>query len=82
MEPINAVHEHLRVGHRMGYTIRGDFPILKRKLGDRKSGEGKTLVYFDNAATSQKPEKVLQAVTEYYKLCLSGYCPKPIFMVP
>ena len=41
--------------------IREDFPIL-RHLED-----GKRLVYLDNAATSQKPESVLQAIADYYR---------------
>jgi cysteine desulfurase / selenocysteine lyase len=42
--------------------IRRDFPILDRRIGDKK------LVYLDNAATSQKPRRVIQALTEYYEL--------------
>ena len=41
--------------------IRADFPILKRQV------HGKPLVYLDNAATSQKPEVVIQALAEYYR---------------
>ena len=41
--------------------IREDFPILKRKIN------GKKLVYFDSAATSQKPIQVIDAVSNYYK---------------
>jgi cysteine desulfurase/selenocysteine lyase len=41
--------------------IRADFPILSRKV------YGKPLVYFDNGATTQKPQCVLDAVTEVYK---------------
>ena len=41
--------------------IRDDFPILSRKV------HGKPLVYLDNAATSQKPRAVIQALTEYYE---------------
>jgi len=41
--------------------IRRDFPILDRRI------EGKRLVYLDNAATSQKPRRVIQALTEYYE---------------
>lgn len=40
--------------------IRSDFPILSRNVYGRK------LVYFDNAATSQKPQKVIDAITEAY----------------
>ncbi len=42
--------------------IRSDFPILERKLPN-----GKQLVYFDNAATSQKPKCVINAMTDYYE---------------
>ena len=42
-------------------AIRGDFPILERRLPN-----GKQLVYFDNAATSQKPQCVIDAMSEYY----------------
>jgi cysteine desulfurase/selenocysteine lyase len=41
--------------------IREDFPILKRQVN------GKPLVYFDNAATSQKPEEVIEAIDNYYR---------------
>ncbi len=41
--------------------IRRDFPILDRKIGDRR------LVYLDNAATSQKPRQVIQALTDHYE---------------
>ena len=43
-------------------SIRGDFPILSRKV----SG-GKDLVYLDNAATTQKPQSVIDAMTRYYE---------------
>lgn len=42
-------------------TIREDFPILKEKVN------GKQLVYFDNAATSQKPSSVIDRIYKYYK---------------
>ena len=42
-------------------AIRAQFPILNRKV------KGKPLVYFDNAATSQKPQRVLDAIDHYYK---------------
>ena len=41
--------------------VRREFPILGRKVG------GKDLVYLDNAATSQKPRRVLEALNEYYE---------------
>ena len=40
--------------------IREDFPILKREV------HGKPLVYLDNAATTQKPQAMIDALTEYY----------------
>jgi cysteine desulfurase/selenocysteine lyase len=40
--------------------VRADFPILKRQVN------GKPLVYFDNAATSQKPQQVIDAIVHYY----------------
>lgn len=42
-------------------NIRHDFPILKREIN------GQTLVYLDNAATTQKPNTVIQAITSYYE---------------
>lgn len=41
--------------------IRADFPILTREI------DGKPLAYLDNAATSQKPLAVIQAMDEYYR---------------
>ena len=41
--------------------IRGDFPILKRKI------HGRPLVYLDSAATSQKPKQVLEAMDDFYR---------------
>ncbi len=41
--------------------IRSQFPILKRILPN-----GKPLIYLDNAATSQKPTSVIEAMTDYY----------------
>ena len=43
-------------------NIRKDFPILKKKIN------GYSLVYFDNAATSQKPKQVIEAVSNFYKI--------------
>jgi cysteine desulfurase / selenocysteine lyase len=40
--------------------IRAEFPILQQKI------QGKPLIYFDNAATSQKPRQVLEALQHYY----------------
>jgi cysteine desulfurase/selenocysteine lyase len=41
--------------------IRADFPILTRQV------HGTPLAYLDNAATSQKPESVIQAMDDYYR---------------
>ena len=41
--------------------IREDFPVLKRLVN------GKPLIYFDNAATSQKPNAVIDAIAKYYR---------------
>jgi len=42
-------------------AIREDFPIL------REQAHGRPLIYFDSAATSQKPRKVLEALRNYYE---------------
>ncbi len=42
-------------------NIRNDFPILKRKVH-----KDKPLVYLDNAATTQKPIQVINAISDYY----------------
>lgn len=41
-------------------AVREDFPILAREIN------GKPLIYFDNAATTQKPAKVIDRITQYY----------------
>jgi len=41
-------------------TIRKDFPILSREI------DGRPLVYFDNAATSQTPQQVIDVISDYY----------------
>ena len=42
--------------------VRKDFPILERRVGEKR------LIYLDNAATSQKPRRVLDALGEYYEV--------------
>ena len=42
-------------------AVRDQFPIL------RETVHGKKLVYLDNAATTQKPESVINAIREYYR---------------
>ena len=41
--------------------MRSDFPILSKKIN------GKPLVYFDNAATTQRPVQVIQAIDRFYR---------------
>jgi cysteine desulfurase/selenocysteine lyase len=43
-------------------NLRKDFPILKRTVRDNKR-----LVYLDNASTTQKPNQVIDAITNYYR---------------
>ena len=47
-------------------SIRSDFPILKRTV------HGKPLVYLDNAASSQRPKQVIDAVRNLYENCYSN----------
>jgi cysteine desulfurase / selenocysteine lyase len=44
----------------LGHQVRADFPILDQKIHD------KPLVYLDSAATSQKPQVVIDALVDYY----------------
>ncbi len=52
-----SLQSHLEVDR-----IRRDFPILKQQI------HGKPLVYLDNAATTQKPLAVIEAISRYYEL--------------
>ncbi len=45
----------------LGDKVRKDFPILHQEV------HGKPLIYFDSAASSQKPQQVLDAITNYYQ---------------
>lgn len=47
-------------------SIRAQFPILSRQI------DGKPLVYLDNAATTQKPQCVIDALVDYYSTCNSN----------
>lgn len=47
-------------------SLRAQFPILSQTI------RGKSLVYLDNGATTQKPEAVIQAVDAYYRECNSN----------
>ena len=55
MIPTNTISKELDV-----YAIRQQFPALNRKV------KGHPLVYFDNAATTQKPQVVIDALVDYY----------------
>src|SRR5438067_1099394 len=53
--------ESATISHKLDvYSIRKQFPILNREV------KGKPLVYFDNAATSQKPQVVVDTLVKYY----------------
>ena len=47
-------------------AIRDQFPILKREI------DGNPLIYLDNAATTQKPQCVIDALVDYYTTCNSN----------
>lgn len=47
--------------------VRDDFPILNRKIKTPDNNSMMPLVYLDNAATTQKPIQVINAVREYYE---------------
>jgi cysteine desulfurase/selenocysteine lyase len=49
-----------QVGERSVASIRADFPILHQQIN------GKPLVYLDNAASSQHPQSVIDAISQYY----------------
>ena len=55
MMPSAAIQPHLDIA-----AIREQFPVLNRKV------KGRPLIYFDNAATSQKPQAVIDALVNYY----------------
>ncbi|RWW58841.1 hypothetical protein BHE74_00034258 [Ensete ventricosum] len=55
-----------RESRSLGDITRPDFPILRQVVN------GFNLVYFDNAATSQKPSAVLDVLNEYYETCNSN----------
>lgn len=62
MRPATDPREETRVGSALDVNaIRDDFPILQREV------YGKPLVYLDNAATSQKPRQVIDALVRYYE---------------
>ena len=51
----------MKIDDAAALEIRKDFPIFERKIS------GNTLTYLDNAATSQRPIQVIDAVSDYYK---------------
>ena len=53
-------------GRDLGGALRSEFPILHQQVN------GKPLIYLDNAATSQKPKAVLDAMDSYYTTCNSN----------
>ena len=59
--PIEAAVNPVRSASRFDVErVRADFPILKRDV------RGKRLVYLDNAATTQKPQSVIDRIVRYY----------------
>jgi len=58
---LSPVATHVATGALDVDKIRLDFPILERRVN------GKRLVYLDNAATSQKPRAVIDAISRYYE---------------
>src|SRR5215207_7846680 len=57
-----ATPEALMLQHEQIATVRADFPILQQE-----HHAGVPLVYLDNAATSQKPRVVIEALDDYYR---------------
>src|SRR5687767_3707373 len=55
MSTVTTIEKELDV-----YAIRQQFPVLNREI------KGRPLVYFDNAATTQKPQMVIDALVNYY----------------
>ena len=64
-KPLVEAHEQ-PLPHWDVMKVREDFPILGRLI------RGQCLVYLDNAATSQKPQVVLDAMQQFYKLDYSN----------
>jgi len=60
--PVDALSVAAQASHGLDLAkIRADFPILSERVN------GKNLVYLDNAATSQKPRVVIDAIVHYYE---------------
>jgi cysteine desulfurase / selenocysteine lyase len=61
---MNRIESMKRLSPRAGLDVervRADFPVLQQQV------HGKRLVYLDNAATTQKPTSVIDAITHYYR---------------
>jgi len=56
----------VRIGDRGVAEVRRDFPILRRLVAG-SGGEPRPLVYLDNAATTQKPQVVIEALSGFYR---------------
>ena len=56
--------------------VRADFPILGREF------DGRALVYLDSAATSQKPEPVIEAIDDYYRELQRQHPPRRLHARP
>ncbi|GBD27020.1 Cysteine desulfurase SufS [bacterium HR30] len=61
MTPLVSSPEQYRKADFDVYRVREDFPILHREV------YGKPLIYLDNAATTQKPRAVIEAIRRYYE---------------
>jgi len=62
MSDLSPQHTHMAMAPTLDVeAIRQQFPILHQEVN------GKPLVYFDNAATTQKPQRVIDALTHYYQ---------------
>lgn len=57
MDRANLINEEINID---GNLIKKDFPIFERSI------RGKPLIYFDNAATTQRPRQVIESIKEFY----------------
>ncbi|XP_024363672.1 cysteine desulfurase 1, chloroplastic isoform X2 [Physcomitrium patens] len=61
VKAVSNIQNYVSEGSSLGEVTKGDFPILDQYVNGYK------LVYLDNAATSQKPASVLNALRDYYE---------------